>query len=68
MISKCRTEVRTTHVHRPLEQYVNVFAVAGFRLETVIEPMPSRKIEALYPQPWRFPRFIGLRWAKSFVA
>jgi SAM-dependent methyltransferase len=64
VISKCRTEVRTTHVHRPLDQYVSVFAGAGFRLEALVEPLPSPEIQALYPQPWRFPRFIGLRWAK----
>jgi SAM-dependent methyltransferase len=65
VISNCRTEVRTTHVHRPLELYVNVFADAGFRLETLVEPMPTPKIEVLYPQPWKFPRFIGLRWVKN---
>lgn len=65
VISRCRTAVRTTHVHRPLEQYVSVFANAGFRLEALVEPMPSPEIQALYPQPWRFPRFIGLRWTKA---
>lgn len=65
VISRCRTEVRTTHVHRPLEQYVSVFANVGFRLEALVEPMPSPEIQALYPQPWRFPRFIGLRWTKA---
>jgi SAM-dependent methyltransferase len=65
VISRCRTTVRTTHVHRPLEQYVSVFTNAGFRLEALAEPMPSPEIQALYPQPWRFPRFIGLRWTKT---
>src|SRR5262249_32878852 len=65
VISRCRTAVRTTHVHRPLEQYVSVFTNAGFRLEALVEPMPLSEIQALYPQPWRFPRFIGLRWTKT---
>jgi len=65
VISRCRTEVRTTHVHRPLEQYVTVFSEAGFRLDALVEPMPSMEVEALYPKPWRFPRFIGLRWVKA---
>lgn len=65
VISRCRTGVRTTHIHRPLEQYVSTFANAGFRLEALVEPMPSPEIQALYPQPWRFPRFIGLRWTKA---
>lgn len=65
VISRRRTEVRTTHVHRPLEKYVSIFADAGFRLEALVEPMPSPEMQALYPQPWQFPRFIGLGWAKS---
>lgn len=64
VISRRHTELRTTHVHRPLEQYVGVFAHAGFRLEALIEPVPSAEVQALYPQPWEFPRFIGLRWEK----
>lgn len=65
VISKCRTTVRTTHVHRPLEQYVSVFAKAGFKLEALVEPMPSREIQALYEKQWRFPRFIGMSWTKT---
>jgi SAM-dependent methyltransferase len=65
VISKCRTEVRTTHVHRPLEQYVSVFADAGFCIERLVEPMPSPEVQRLYPQSWEYPRFIGVRWAKA---
>jgi SAM-dependent methyltransferase len=65
VISKFRTEIRTTHVHRPLEQYVTTFAKAGFMLETLAEPMPSAEVQALYPRPWQFPRFIALRWVKT---
>jgi SAM-dependent methyltransferase len=64
VISRRQTEIRTTHIHRPLEQYLHTFAEAGFGLEALIEPMPSPDVEALYPQWWRFPRFMGLRWAK----
>lgn len=64
VISKRRTEVRTTHIHRPLEQYLNVFAEQGFRLDALAEPMPAPEVEALYPRPWKFPRFLGLRWEK----
>jgi SAM-dependent methyltransferase len=64
IISRCRTEMRTTHVHRPLGHYVSVFASCGFRLDAIVEPMPSHEIHELYPQPWRFPRFIGLRWVR----
>jgi len=64
VISKSRTEVRTTHIHRPIEHYVGVFAEQGFRLDALSEPMPAREIEALYPKAWRYPRFLGLRWEK----
>jgi len=64
VISKRRTEVRTTHVHRPVDQYVNVFAEQGFRLEQLEEPMPAPEVQCLYPSPWRFPRFLGLKWEK----
>jgi hypothetical protein len=65
VISECRTEIITTHVHRPLDQYASVFAKTGFRLETLVEPIPAPEIQALYPQQWRFPRFLGLRWVKA---
>ncbi len=65
VISKRRTQIRTTHIHRPLEQYLRIFAAAGFHLEVLLEPMPPPEIEAFYPHPWQFPRFIGLRWAKN---
>lgn len=65
VISKHRTDVVTTHVHRPLEKYIDVFSAAGFRLDAALEPMPPSEIRALYPSPWQFPRFLGLRWVKA---
>ena len=64
-ISKRRTNIITTHIHRPLEQYFKVFDEAGFRLDALVEPIPSPQVQALYPQPQRFPRFLGLRWIKT---
>jgi SAM-dependent methyltransferase len=63
-ISRLQTNILTTHVHRPLDQYVNVFGNAGFKLEALAEPMPGPVVAKLYPSPWRFPRFMGLRWVK----
>ena len=63
-ISRCRTNFVTTHIHRPLEQYVKTFAEQGFQLEALTEPIPPPEVQALYPAPWRFPRFLGLRWEK----
>ncbi len=63
-ISKSRTQFRTTHIHRPIEQYLSAFSEYGFRLDTLTEPIPAPGVEALYPRPWKFPRFLGLRWEK----
>jgi SAM-dependent methyltransferase len=64
-ISKHRSEFRTTHIHRPLETYINTFAEQGFRLDRLVEPMPEAAVQAMYPKEWDFPRFIGLRWEKT---
>jgi SAM-dependent methyltransferase len=48
----------STHVHRPLEAYIQGFWKAGFSVETLNEPMPSLEIDALYPEPWVYPRYL----------
>jgi SAM-dependent methyltransferase len=48
----------STHVHRPLEAYIQGFWKAGFSVETLNEPMPSLDIDALYPEPWVYPRYL----------
>lgn len=65
VISKHRTEIKTTHIHRPLEKYIAVFGKAGFTLDSVLEPMPGPENFKLYPEPWKFPRFLGLRWERN---
>lgn len=64
VISQWPTDLATTHIHRPLEIYIREFRTAGFVLDSLVEPMPPPEIQSLYPQPWRFPRFVGLRWKK----
>jgi SAM-dependent methyltransferase len=64
MISNCRSEFITTHIHRPLGTYINTFAEQGFRLDAMAEPMPVQNVQALYPKPWQFPRFLGMRWQR----
>jgi len=63
-ISRRRTQLITTHIHRPLEHYVSIFASFGFSLDALLEPMPLPDIEVMYPKPWQFPRFVALRWTK----
>jgi len=50
----------TTHIHRPLEQYFTTLRNCDFEIIRLIEPMPSPEIESLYPQPWEYPRFLGV--------
>jgi ubiquinone/menaquinone biosynthesis C-methylase UbiE len=60
-ISLETNETFTTHIHRPLEMYVNTLNKLGFTIDELIEPMPSEEIEKLYPEPWEYPRFLGVR-------
>lgn len=48
----------STHVHRPLHAYVNAFRRALFSIEVLVEPMPSKEVDALYPEPWTHPRYL----------
>jgi hypothetical protein len=64
-ISQRRTHILTTHVHRPLEQYIDTFASCGFVVQQIVEPLPDRSARKLYPKPWEFPRFIGVQWRRS---
>lgn len=51
----------TTHVHRPLEQYVSSLLKSGFIIDHLSEPMPGAHIEKEYPKPWKYPRFLAMR-------
>lgn len=57
---------RTTHFHRPLGQYVSTFHDANFQVDRLVEPVPSRAIQRLYPQPWSFPRFLAVRARRRY--
>lgn len=45
-------------VYRPLHELCEAVTEAGFLIQRVAEPRPPADIEAQYPQPWRYPRFI----------
>lgn len=55
----------TTHIHRPLEQYVRGIVQAGFVIDELHEPMPDAEVEAKYPRRWTFPRFLAMRCVKT---
>lgn len=57
-ISRVSSSLISTHVHRPLATYVEQIAGAGLSLTALTEPTPTAAVERLYPERWRFPRFI----------
>ncbi len=66
-ISLERTGLQTTHIHRPLERYISALVSADFSLDALIEPFPSRDLEAKYPQKWNFPRFLAAKCLKTIT-
>lgn len=50
--------LRTTHVHRPMNAYVNGLTDAGLFVDLLSEPMPDDGVEGAYPVAWEFPRFL----------
>ena len=50
--------LKTTHFHRPLQDYINSLYDAGLTVEKILEPRPTAHIEERYAVPWRYPRFL----------
>ncbi len=48
----------STHIHRPLEKYLLEMEKAGFQLETLLEPLPPPAVQELYPEAWKYPRYL----------
>jgi SAM-dependent methyltransferase len=53
-----RSQLRATHIHRPLESYVNNLSDVGLVLDKLTAPMPDDDVEGAYPIAWEFPRFL----------
>ena len=56
----------TPFFHRPLQDYFNSVTYAGFIIDKILEPFPTKKIMALYPskKEWRYPHFLIVRCSK----
>ena len=52
-----RSGTNTTHIHRPLEMYLDIFAGAGFELAELREPMPIP--DGNTQNHWHYPRFLA---------
>jgi SAM-dependent methyltransferase len=51
----------STHVHRPVEKYLQEFASSGMQLETLLEPIPDAGVQKMYSTAWKSPRYmVGL--------
>lgn len=57
-ISLSNSQLSTIHFHRPLQSYLDAFLSMNFRLIRFSEIMPSAEVRALYPTPWRGPRYV----------
>jgi predicted TPR repeat methyltransferase len=66
-ITRETTGFVTTHIHRPLHQYIEGFIWNGFALEAMVEPMPTRPATEAYSEPWAFPRFLAGVCSKARV-
>lgn len=51
--------------HRPLSTYASMIQKAGFRIKGLYEPMPSKRIEKLYPKKWSYPHFLFFELTKG---
>jgi 2-polyprenyl-3-methyl-5-hydroxy-6-metoxy-1,4-benzoquinol methylase len=48
----------STHLHRPLEQYISAMRKAGLVVDLLEEPMPNHEVAKLYNYVWVTPRYI----------
>lgn len=51
-----------THIHRSLSQYYNIISSAGFTIELIEEPYPTREININYK--YSYPRFMFFKCKK----
>lgn len=58
-------DVVTTHIHRPLSQYINSLIEVGFLIEAVLEPLPPFDTNPEYLHNWKQPRFLAIRCVRQ---
>lgn len=52
------TPLRSTHIHRPLERYVEALALQGLAIQQLLEPIPNG---ASGVNEWEYPRYLAIR-------
>lgn len=48
----------STHVHRPLSNYISMLSASKFVIKKFVEPFPSLNLLKQYPEAWKYPRYI----------
>ena len=61
-ISMVKSIGQTTHIHRPLEQYVQKLVEIGFQIEKIEEPYPVGEVPDGYE--YKYPRFLFIKCRK----
>lgn len=57
--------LKTTHIHRPLEKYINTLIQNGFILEEIKELYPQDSNIHLFKNNFKYPRFLGITVRKD---
>lgn len=60
-ISLDKNNQKTTHIHRPLEKYINALYKEGFLIEKIVEPVPNDEDLSLFPKKDKYPRFLAFK-------
>jgi 2-polyprenyl-3-methyl-5-hydroxy-6-metoxy-1,4-benzoquinol methylase len=60
-ISLDKNSQKTTHLHRPLEKYINALCKEGFIIEEIVEPVPNTENLSLFPKKDKYPRFLAFK-------
>jgi predicted TPR repeat methyltransferase len=58
-------DIVTTHVHRPLSQYISSLIEVGFLIEAVLEPYPPSDTDPEYLHNWKQARFLAIRCVRE---
>ncbi|PFL17643.1 hypothetical protein COJ07_21475 [Bacillus cereus] len=56
---------KTSHTHRPLEQYINTLIQNSFILEEIKELSPQNNHSHLFNNTFKYPRFLGITVSKN---
>lgn len=64
-IANEKSRYKTTHIHRPIETYINTLIKEGFILENFIELMPDNQYLNKFNSIQEYPRFLSITVRKS---